>query len=66
MSTLQIAYRWAAQTARLMVGVPDYQNYVQHRQSSHPGEPIMTHEQFFIERQNARYTTENGRFKGCC
>ena len=64
--TLRIAYSWAAKTARLMVGVPDYENYVAHRQSNHPEEPIMTHTEFFRERQNARYAIEKGRFKGCC
>jgi uncharacterized short protein YbdD (DUF466 family) len=33
---------WAVRTARLMVGVPDYDTYVQHRQVTHPGLPVMT------------------------
>jgi uncharacterized short protein YbdD (DUF466 family) len=55
-----------AQTARLMVGVPDYPTYVAHRQAQHPGQPIMTYEEFFRERQEARYTAGKGRFRGCC
>ena len=39
------------QTARLMVGVPDYQTYVAHRQSLHPDKPMMNYEEFFRERQ---------------
>ena len=31
-----------ARTARLMVGVPDYDAYVAHRRLDHPGEPVMT------------------------
>ncbi len=58
--------RLSAQTARLMVGVPDYQTYVQHRRSAHPGETVMTYEEFFIERQNARFTCGKGRLRGCC
>lgn len=54
------------QTARLMVGVPDYQTYVTHRQVNHPGQPIMTHKEFFRERQEARYAVGKGRFRGCC
>jgi uncharacterized short protein YbdD (DUF466 family) len=54
------------QTARLMVGVPDYENYVQHRRREHPGEPIMNYEQFFRERLDARYAIGKGRFRGCC
>ena len=42
MKALRTAYQWAARAARLMVGVPDYQTYVEHRRSAHPGEPIMT------------------------
>ena len=55
-----------AQTARLMVGVPDYQTYVAHRQANHPGEPVMSYEAFFRERQSARYDVRKGRLRGCC
>ena len=55
-----------AQTARLMVGVPDYQTYVAHRQRVHPDQPVMNYEQFFRERQAARYAIGKGRFRGCC
>ena len=53
-------------TARLMVGVPDYDAYVAHRQANHPGQAIMTYEEFFRERQDARYAVGKGRFRGCC
>ena len=42
---------WTVRTARLMVGVPDYYTYVQHRQNNHPGMPIMSYDEFFVERQ---------------
>ena len=54
------------QAARLMVGVPDYATYVAHRQANHPGQAIMTYEEFFRERQDARYAVAKGRFRGCC
>jgi len=54
------------QTARLMVGVPDYQTYVRHRQAQHPGQPVMNYQEFFRERQTARYAIGKGRFRGCC
>ena len=54
------------QTARLMVGIPDYPTYVTHRQVNHPGQPIMTYKEFFRERQEARYAVSKGRFRGCC
>jgi uncharacterized short protein YbdD (DUF466 family) len=55
-----------AQTARLMVGVPDYPTYVAHRQTQHPDQPVMNYEEFFRERQAARYAVGKGRFRGCC
>jgi uncharacterized short protein YbdD (DUF466 family) len=57
---------WTVRTARLMVGVPDYDTYVKHRQAQHPGKPIMTYEEFFVERQEARFAVGKGRFRGCC
>ena len=66
MTKVKILWGWAVQTARLMVGVPDYDTYVAHRKAQHPEEPIMTYAEFFRERQNARYACEKGRFKGCC
>ena len=52
-------------SARLMVGVPDYQTYVEHRRTVHPGLPVMTYEEFFRERQQARYAVGKGQFR-CC
>jgi uncharacterized short protein YbdD (DUF466 family) len=49
-----------------MVGVPDYQGYVEHRKVHHPGQSIMTYEEFFRERQQARYAYDKGKFRGCC
>jgi len=56
-------YGRVKQTSRLMVGIPDYDNYVAHRKTTHPGLPIMTYEEFFRERQDSRYTR---RISGCC
>lgn len=56
----------AVQTARLMVGIPDYDTYVAHRQANHPNTPIMSYKEFFRERQEARYAVGKGRFRGCC
>ncbi|PKU24314.1 YbdD/YjiX family protein [Telmatospirillum siberiense] len=51
------------QTGQLMIGVPDYDVYVEHRKITHPGEPIMSYEEFFRERQENRYSLRVGR---CC
>ncbi len=66
MTKIKIVWGWAVRTARLMVGVPDYDTYVAHRKAHHAEEPIMTYVEFFRERQNARYAVEKGRFRGCC
>lgn len=43
---LTALYGRLAAVARLMVGIPDYQTYVEHRRRVHPGEPVMTYEEF--------------------
>jgi uncharacterized short protein YbdD (DUF466 family) len=53
------------QAAHLMVGLPDYDAYVAHMRAHHPGQPPMSYEEFFRERQQARYGGRNGRV-GCC
>lgn len=55
-----------ARTARLMVGVPDYEAYVAHRERAHPGEPIMSYEDFFVQRQASRYGAGDGKISRCC
>lgn len=65
-ASARVTMYWAARTARLMVGIPDYQTYVEHRRAVHPEAPIMTYEEFFRERLEARYAVGKGRFRGCC
>lgn len=56
---------YLGQTARLMVGLPDYDNYLNHMQANHPDQPPMSYEAFFRERQDARYGS-SGRVPKCC
>jgi uncharacterized short protein YbdD (DUF466 family) len=56
---------YLGQTARLMVGLPDYDNYLNHMQLNHPDQEAMSYEAFFRERQDARYGA-NGRIAKCC
>ncbi len=60
--------QWTARAARLMVGIPDYEAYVAHRKATHPDLPIMTYEEFFRDRQDARYGggKAGGRMFRCC
>ncbi len=54
-----------SQSMRLMVGVPDYGTYVEHMKVAHPDRSIMSYEEFFRERQEARYGGK-GRMSRCC
>ena len=40
------AFATAARTARLMVGVPDYEAWAAHRRARHPGKPVPSREEF--------------------
>jgi uncharacterized short protein YbdD (DUF466 family) len=59
-------WRRIVEGARLMVGVPDYDRYVAHRTSAHPGEPVMTLKQFHRDRIDRRYGTGTGTPPRCC
>lgn len=52
------------QMARMMVGMPDYDAYLRHMRERHPDHPVMSHAEFFRERQEARYGGKNGG--KCC
>ena len=56
----------AADTARLMVGLPDYEAYAAHRRSAHPGEPAMTREEFHRLATERRYGGGPDRIGRCC
>ncbi len=49
-----------------MIGIPDYETYLEHRRIKHPSEPVMTYEEFFKERQDARYAFGKGKISRCC
>jgi uncharacterized short protein YbdD (DUF466 family) len=38
-----------------MVGIPDYDRYVEHVSTDHPEQPIMSYREFLDNRQQARY-----------
>jgi len=52
-------------TIRLMIGIPDYENYVKHCLDHHPEKEIMSYEAFFRERQDARFGGK-GDIRRCC
>ena len=57
------AWGCAKQAARLAIGLPDYDAYVAHVRTHHPGAEPMTREAFAIERMQARYGRGRSR---CC
>ncbi|TCO81299.1 uncharacterized short protein YbdD (DUF466 family) [Plasticicumulans lactativorans] len=59
------AGKYLGQAARLMVGMPDYDTYVQHMRLNHPEREPMSYEAFFRERQDARYGGKGGSGR-CC
>jgi len=60
--------RYLGQSKRLMVGLPDYSTYLAHMEAKHPEQPCMSYEEFFRERQQARYggRSGSGGSGGCC
>ena len=56
-------WRTGAQTARLAIGIPDYDNYADHVRRHHPGREPMDRDAFFRERMDARYGKGRSR---CC
>ncbi|GAB3384275.1 MULTISPECIES: YbdD/YjiX family protein [Massilia] len=57
------AGKYLGQSMRLMVGLPEYDTYVSHMERTHPDQTPMTYEEFFRERQEARY---GGKRATCC
>jgi uncharacterized short protein YbdD (DUF466 family) len=62
-TSIAIGARRVCQSLRLMVGVPEYGTYVAHMRDKHPLLPVMSYQQFFRERQEARYGSKVSR---CC
>jgi uncharacterized short protein YbdD (DUF466 family) len=50
-------------TARLMVGIPDYQAYLAHHRAAHPDRAPMSPAEFHRERMERRYARGSSR---CC
>ena len=53
--TLGKAGKYLGQAARLMVGIPDYDTYVQHMRLNHPEQTPLTYQEFYNNRMEARY-----------
>ena len=53
----------ARETARRMIGVPDYAAYLRHAREHHPDDVPLDYASFFARAQAARYRGTGGR---CC
>lgn len=53
-------------TAGSMVGQPDYQTYLRHRETTHPSEPAMSAEEFYRECEARRFGEGGARAFRCC
>ena len=56
-------WRTGSQTARMAIGIPDYDNYAHHVRRHHPEREPMGRDAFFRERMDARYGRGRSR---CC
>jgi len=53
----------AATFVRAVLGVPDYDRYLSHMRTAHPGDRIMTETEFLHTRMNDRYNRAGSK---CC
>jgi uncharacterized short protein YbdD (DUF466 family) len=55
--------RLVGRTFGQAIGLPDYEAYRAHCRAMHPDEPVMSREAFYRNRQEARFSSGQGR---CC
>ncbi|GGJ73816.1 uncharacterized short protein YbdD (DUF466 family) [Anoxybacillus voinovskiensis] len=58
--------KYRRQFVDLLVGVPNYERYVEHMKTHHSGAPIKSRKEFFCEAQEARYNGKGGKVSRCC
>lgn len=66
MSRWRELFRLGRRTARLMVGIPDYDAYVAHCRAVHPEREVMTLAAFHRDRIDRRYGDGPDRVPRCC
>ena len=59
--TLSKAGKYLGQAAKMMIGVPDYDNYVEHMRVNHPDQTPMTYEEFFRTARTPATAARAGR-----
>ncbi|RLZ10832.1 putative selenoprotein [Acinetobacter sp. 2JN-4] len=64
-SKIAVLWQHLQQSFRLMVGVPDYENYVQHMKTHHPDLTPMDAKTFYRHCVDSRYPSAGGGMKKC-
>jgi uncharacterized short protein YbdD (DUF466 family) len=59
---IAVFFTRTASFVRAVLGVPDYERYVAHMRSAHPGDRLMSETEFRHTRMNDRYN----RTSRCC
>jgi uncharacterized short protein YbdD (DUF466 family) len=61
--TLRDRARAVRQACRQIFGIPDYERYLAHMSAEHPGEPLLSRREFFIQSIDRKYGKSGPR---CC
>lgn len=61
--SLAKAGKYLGQAAKLMIGMPDYDNYVEHMRVNHPDQTPMTYEEFSVSGRTRATVEKAAR---CC
>jgi uncharacterized short protein YbdD (DUF466 family) len=63
MAALREKLRQVAPVVRRIIGAPDYEAYVAHASRCHPGQPLLSRDEFVASRLADRYSRPGSR---CC
>lgn len=63
MNLISSLFSRAASVVRAVLGAPDYNRYLTHMRSAHPGDRVMSETEFIHTRMNERYNRAGSR---CC
>jgi uncharacterized short protein YbdD (DUF466 family) len=63
MNLISSLFSRAASVVRAVLGAPDYNRYLSHMRTAHPGDRVMSETEFTHTRMNERYNRAGSR---CC
>lgn len=63
MNLISSLFSRTASVVRAVLGAPDYQRYLAHMRTAHPGDRVMSETEFIHTRMNDRYNRAGSR---CC